>query len=155
MHILDGGYTKFVADGFAVNTTATTKAATAFTAKAESIKYATKADVLANYADTTNHVIVDSRNASDYATKHIPNAVNILTTAFTDTTTKAVLPIADIEALLAANGITPGKTIIAHCYVGYRSGQEYFMFRYLGYKVSNYDGSWIEWSADSTLPTAP
>jgi thiosulfate/3-mercaptopyruvate sulfurtransferase len=28
----------------------------------------------------------------------------------------------------------------------------YFVFRYLGFKVRNYDGSWWDWSQDPDLP---
>ena len=110
--------------------------------------------MLARYADTANYTVVDSRNASDYTAKHIPNAINILIGDFlnADNTVKSY---SDLKSLLDGKGITTGKTVITHCYVGYRSGQEYFIFRLMGFNVSNYDGSWTEWSADPTLPTAP
>lgn len=260
VHILNGGYTAWLAVPNTAQTTTNYLTATTFSATEESIKLATKADVLAHYADTTNYSIVDSRNYDDasgatangnYVTLHIPNAVSILTQHFFDPASPFnVLPLTsaalttptpgsgctlDITAsaivagaggaitaatvnvagagtgysvgsilmveggnhsalfrvasvdvtggvtgvtlvtggalyvtglasatrdysslanVLSANGITAGKTIIAHCYVGYRSGFEYFIFRLLGFNVSNYDGSWTEWYADTTpLPT--
>lgn len=165
VHVLDGGYAKWVSDGRATATTATTLEAATFTPALVSSRLATKADVLAHYTDTATYAIVDSRDATDptgtktgsnfpYDAKHIPNAINILTGDFlnADNTVKSY---SDIKALLDGKSITVGKTVITHCYVGYRSAQEYFIFRLMGFNVSNYDGSWTEWNADPTLPTAP
>ena len=66
-----------------------------------------------------------------------------------------VKSLTDLTTFLSSKGITPGKTIITNCYVGYRSSQGYLMFRLLGYNVSNYDGSTTEWFADPSLPTQP
>lgn len=153
VHVLDGGYPAWTAiTANTPQTTANTPAATTFTATVDTTKIATKADVLAHYSDTTNYAIVDSRFAADFSAAHIPNAVNILETDYlnTDGTTKSY---ADIKTLLDAKGVTAGKTAITHCYVGYMSGQGYFMLRLMGFNVSNYDGSWAEWAADTSLPT--
>lgn len=152
VHILDGGYTKWVADGRTVDTTATTLPAATFTPTVNAARFATKADVVAHYADTTNYAVIDSRNSADYLTARIPNAVNILVGDFVNTD-KTVKSFAEIKTLLDAKGVTAGKTVIAHCYVGFRSAQEYFMLRLMGFPVSNYDGSWTEWALDTTLPT--
>ncbi|MDP2725770.1 MAG: rhodanese-like domain-containing protein, partial [Syntrophales bacterium] len=155
VHLLDGGYDKWVSDGRTTPITATPSLpAATFTPTVVTSRLAVKADALAHYADTTTYAIVDSRNASDFNTKRIPNAINILTGDFlnADNTVKSY---SDIKALLDGKSITVGKTVITHCYVGYRSAQEYFIFRLMGFNVSNYDGSWTEWSADPTLPTAP
>ena len=163
VHILDGGYSKWVSDGRTTTTLATTLAATTFTYTITASRLATKADVLAHYANPS-YSIVDSRNASDagptvgtgswlqFNTQHIPNAVNILIGDFQNSD-KTVKSYSDIRTLLNGKGITTGKTVITNCYVGYRSAQEYFIFRLMGYNVSNYDGSWSEWNADpSYLP---
>lgn len=158
VHMLDGGYTKWVADGRTVVTAAAKLPATTFTPTVNATRLATKSDVMAHYADTTNYAIIDSRNYNDatnnnFVTAHIPNAVSILIGDFLNTD-KTVKSYADIKALLDANGVTSGKTVITHCYVGWRSAQEYFVLRLMGFPVSNYDGSWTEWAADTTpLPT--
>jgi len=153
VHVLDGGYDKWISDGRAMVTTSTAVTAATFTPASVSSRLATKASVLANY-NNTSFAIVDSRNAADYATKHIPNALNILVGDFTnaDGTAKSYT---DLKTLLDGSGVTTGKTVITYCYVGYRSGQEYLVFRLMGFNVSNYDGSWTEWIADPTLPTTP
>lgn len=153
VHLLDGGYGKWVSDGRAVATAATTLAATTFTPAVTASRLATKADVLANY-NNAGYAILDSRNAVDYTTSHIPNAINILIGDFlnADNTVKAY---SDLKTFLDGRGITTGKTVITNCYVGYRSSQEYFILRLMGFNVSNYDGSWTEWNADPATPKVP
>jgi thiosulfate/3-mercaptopyruvate sulfurtransferase len=154
VRVLDGGYDKWASAGYTTSTTATTLAAATFTPSVFAARLSTKADVLAHYADTTNYAVVDSRNSADYVTSHIPNAINLLIGDFlnTDNTVKSFT---GLKTLLDGNGVTAGKTVIAHCYVGYRSSQEYLMFRVMGFNVSNYDGSWNEWISDPAGPTAP
>ncbi|MCE5211450.1 MAG: hypothetical protein LLG40_07850 [Deltaproteobacteria bacterium] len=156
VRVLDGGYEKWASAGYTTSTTATTLAAATFTPSVFAARLSTKANVLAHYSDTTNYAVVDSRNsaAPDYVTSHIPNAINILHGEFlnADNTVKSFT---DLKTLLDGYGITAGKTVITNCYVGYRSSQEYLMFRIMGFNVSNYDGSWWEWNADATTPKAP
>ena len=154
VHILDGGYDKWVNAGLATITTATTVTAATFSPAVDNSRLATKAEVLANYANTTGYAIVDSRNTEHFNAGHIPNSINLLVGDFlnADSTVKSYT---DLKMLLDGQGITAAKTVITLCYVGYRSGQEYFILRLMGFNVSNYDGSWTEWSADPTLPTAP
>jgi 3-mercaptopyruvate sulfurtransferase SseA len=153
VHMLDGGYTKWVADGRTVVTTPTTLTAATFTPTVNAARLATMADVTAHYADTTNYAIVDSRNAVDFVAGHIPNAINALIGDFLNSD-KTVLSHTKLKSLLDFRGITAGKTVITHCYVGYRSAQEYFILRLMGFNVSNYDGSWTEWNAATAYPNA-
>ena len=54
-----------------------------------------------------------------------------------------------LNSLLSQNEIRPNQEIIVYCTGGVRSGMAYFVFRYLGFKVRNYDGSWWDWSRSS------
>ncbi len=154
VHVLDGGYTKWATDGRATVTSTTTVQTASFTPKIDATRLATKADVLAHYQDTVNFAIVDARNAVDYQMKRIPNAVNILMGDFANPD-KSLKTIPEIRAVLDSKGVTESKTVITHCYVGYRSGQEYFILRLMNAHVSNYDGSWTEWNADPSTPKEP
>jgi 3-mercaptopyruvate sulfurtransferase SseA len=154
VRMLDGGFVKWTADGRQVSTVTPVPEPRTFTPTVVPALLVDKSDILAAYANTDEYVIVDSRNAVDYQVSRIPNAVNILIQDFLnpDFTMRAAV---EIEALLDARGVTPDKTVYTHCYVGYRSSQEYFVFRLMDYNVSHYDGSWADWSADPNTPKEP
>jgi len=58
----------------------------------------------------------------------------------------------ELGSLLKSRDIQPGQHIVVYCTGGVRSAMAYFVFRYLGYTVRNYDGSWWDWSHNPTLP---
>jgi len=59
----------------------------------------------------------------------------------------------EIRTLLTARGITSEKEIIAHCQTGIRSSYATLVLLGLNYdRVRNYDGSWIEWANNPSLP---
>jgi thiosulfate/3-mercaptopyruvate sulfurtransferase len=153
VHILDGGYAKWNNEGNYAVLFNTVRTAVTYTPTVNAAVVATKANELASL-NNTNVIRVDSRNAVDFIVQRIPNSINILMGDYlnADGTVKSL---ADLTSFLISKGITPGKTIITNCYVGYRSSQGYFIFRLLGYNVSNYDGSTTEWFADPSLPTQP
>lgn len=57
-------------------------------------------------------------------------------------------PISEIQEQLQSIGATPEYHIVAYCHSGVRAAHTTYVLReLLGYPhVSNYDGSWIEWS---------
>ena len=79
---------------------------------------------------------------------HIPNAIHIHWPKFFQTNGNLkTLPA--LNSLLDQNGIHPDQEIIVYCTGGVRSAMAYFVFRYMGFKVRNYDGSWWDWSRSS------
>ncbi len=111
------------------------------------------------YFLSNNFMIIDNRTQKEFdgATPygspkggHIPNAIHIHWSEFfqADGTLKK-LPA--LNSLLSQNAIRPNKEIIVYCTGGVRSAMAYFVFRYLGFKVRNYDGSWWDWSRSSLL----
>ena len=92
-------------------------------------------------------------DTSDYASGHIPSAVNIPwdMTLKEDGTFKSV---EELQALYTNNGVTSDKEAISYCIVGGRSNHTWFVLTYLlGYtKVRLYDGSWAEWSTLIRVP---
>jgi thiosulfate/3-mercaptopyruvate sulfurtransferase len=44
--------------------------------------------------------------------------------------------------------------VIVYCRTGMDASVPYFVLRSLGYDVSLYDGSFVEWSRDRSLPVA-
>jgi thiosulfate/3-mercaptopyruvate sulfurtransferase len=154
VRMLDGGYAKWIADGRATSTAITAHPPTTFSPAVVASRLATKADVLAHYADTGAYAIVDSREAADYTTRHVPHALNILMGDLLNADL-SVKSYADLKAFLNGKGVTQDMTVYTYCYIGYRSAQNYFIFRLMGYACGNYDGSWTEWNADPETPKEP
>lgn len=113
-----------------------------------------------NVLNDTNYVLIDNRTQKEYQGStpygssrggHIPNAIHIHWPDFFNQngTLKSV---ADLSRLLQKTGIKPHQEVIVYCTGGIRSAMAYFVFRYLGFKVRNYDGSWWDWSHDNNLP---
>jgi 3-mercaptopyruvate sulfurtransferase SseA len=160
VHILDGGWDKWVADGRLTETTLNTLPAAKFKASVKKSKKATK-DQIIKKLGTKNFAVIDSRADEEYIGwqrygeprgGHITGAVQIPYEWFFNTD-KTVLKYSDLKTMFESRGITRKKEVTAYCTVGIRSGFVYFISRLMGYsKASNYDGSIAEWAADSSLP---
>lgn len=105
-------------------------------------------------------LIVDARSSQEYSGKksrtdrfgHIPSSVNIPFYLNYDTYS-GITKLKPVEELKKVyENIGHDKKIIAYCNRGKESALTYFVLRRLGYNVSAYDGSWLEWSADDSLP---
>ncbi|MEK9629057.1 MAG: rhodanese-like domain-containing protein [Nitrospinota bacterium] len=105
-------------------------------------------------------VFIDNRTQKEYlgstpygSTRggHIPNAIHIHWPDFFNKN-GTLKSLTDLSLLLNQNGIEPHQEVIVYCTGGVRSAMAYFVFRYLGFKVRNYDGSWWDWSHDHNLP---
>lgn len=108
----------------------------------------------------TNTVIVDVRDSDQYtgeksvATRagHIPSAINIPGSAVFNSSNGDLhlKPIEELRPLYKS--IDPGKSVITYCNDGVRASATYFALRRLGYNVANYDGAWLDWGNDRSLP---
>lgn len=97
-------------------------------------------------------VLLDVRTDKEYNEGTIPGSVhfNYINNNYYDSTFR---PIRQIHTLYRDKGITPDKTIIIYCKSSIRGAQTYVALYNAGYrKLKLYDGAWIEWSADSSLP---
>jgi len=113
-----------------------------------------------NILNKKNYVLIDNRTEKEYKGStpygssrggHIPNAIHMHWPDFfkKDGTLKSV---PDLSRLLQRTGVQSHQEVIVYCTGGVRSAMAYFVFRYLGFKVRNYDGSWWDWSHDPNLP---
>ena len=107
-----------------------------------------------------NYVLIDNRTLEEYQGStpygsrrggHIPNAIHIHWPDFFERDGKLKTS-NELSNLLEKEGVLYGKEVVVYCTGGVRSAMAYFVFRYLGFKVRNYDGSWWDWSEDSNLP---
>lgn len=84
---------------------------------------------------------------------HIPGAVNVDWVRNLTAQPRRFKTGADLAQLYQGVGVTPEQEIVVYCRTGMRASHTYFVLRLLGYpRVRLYDGSYVEWSADTTLP---
>jgi len=108
-------------------------------------------------------VIVDARPPRHYSGEegeeirrgHIPGARNIFwETTLEGDEIRIWKKKEDLEKLFIESKVTKDKEIIVHCRTGKEASHLYFTLKYLlGFSnVRLYRGSWVEWSADKSLP---
>ncbi len=170
--LLDGGRSKWEAEGRPMNMEVPRYSATRFEAKPrvdERIR-AFSADVRAHLK--AQGELVDVRSPQEYTGEklhmpdypqegtlrggHIPGAKSVpwARAANADGTFK---PAAELRAIYETEqGLRPTDDVIAYCRIGERSSHTWFVLTYLlGYeRVRNYDGSWTEWGNTVRAPIA-
>jgi thiosulfate/3-mercaptopyruvate sulfurtransferase len=104
-------------------------------------------------------LLLDVRRADEFSGKggypcdprqgHIPGARNVeVSTLFA--APGVPKPAEEIRALVG--GDADGKSLVAYCHSGSRSGLAVIALRSAGYDARNYFGSWHEWSRHDDLP---
>jgi thiosulfate/3-mercaptopyruvate sulfurtransferase len=152
---LDGGFTKWKREGRAAETNSPAIDRGRITA-APRLEIVAKAPWVLERVGKAGYSFVDTRTDSEYigigargglmSTGHLAGARRLeWQTAFTDTNDFTPKSIAEL-ATLWNERVTPGDTVIAYCYIGYRASGSYFISRLLGYPAKLYDGSYEEWA---------
>jgi len=117
----------------------------------------TKLDVLTSIGKAN---IIDGRPSEFYVGKkshakrhgHIPKAYNF-PGSLTYDTNGSKSSIKEIEQLKELYTNLPhNKPVILYCEDGADAAMNFLVLKKLGYKVSVYDGSWLEWGNDEHLP---
>jgi len=162
LRILDGGWVKWTAEKRPFEHGPVSSTMGNFTAQPVQslmmVKDDLKAIVKMPHPQTA---VLDARSVEEYLGKevsgiprpgHIPSAIHLAWNGFLnkDATIK---DIAIIKEMLEAKGVHPSQDVICYCTGGVRSAWLYFILKLVGYpKVSNYPGSWWEWSRDFAAP---
>lgn len=160
VHIMNGGWDKWLADGRPTQTRAVTLSPATFTAEVNSGLRSTSSGISHRLYDA-DFAVVDSRTDEEFIGwqlydeargGHIPNAVQIPYAWFYNSD-KTTLSYTDLKVLFETRGVTPDKEVTAYCTAGIRSGYVYFLLRLMGYsRSSNYDASIWEWAGNDALP---
>lgn len=105
-------------------------------------------DAVAAAIDDPETVIVDTRERWEYDEGHIPGAVWLDWRELVDDETRGLKSSAEIESILAEQGITPDKRILLYCNTARRISHTFLVLTHLGYdNVGFYEGSLTEWEA--------
>ncbi|MEN6437075.1 MAG: rhodanese-like domain-containing protein [Syntrophobacter sp.] len=160
VHILDGGWDKWAADGKLTEKTINKLPAATFQAVVQPAKKAAQAHIAQRLKDK-DFAIVDTRTDEEfigwqlYAEArggHIPRSIQI-PYAWYFKADKTVLNYADLKTIFESRGVTQDKEVVTYCTCGIRSAYAYFLLRLLNYPMAaNYDGSIAQWSATASLP---
>jgi len=160
--VLNGGYEKWISERFPATREFPSLLPNKFFGKAIRETSAEK-KWIQDRLSAKNVVIVDARSPEQYSGEegeevrrgHIPGAKNIFwETTLEGEEVRVWKKKEDLEKLFAESGVTRDKEIVVYCRTGREASHLYFTLKYvLGYpRVFLYRGSWVEWSADKTLP---
>jgi thiosulfate/3-mercaptopyruvate sulfurtransferase len=160
--VLNGGWEKWVSENHPTPQEYPSLAPKKFFGK---VILETRADKkwVRSHLSSKDVVIVDTRSPRQYSGEegeeirrgHIPGARNLFwETTLDGNEIKTWKKKEDLEKLVRDVGIAQDKEIVVHCRTGREASHVYFTLRYvLGFRhVRLYRGSWVEWSADKTLP---
>lgn len=165
VRVLDGGYEKWTREGHPTTLLPTELGASSHYRVSTPGKTRAEADYVLTQLGNPAVVIWDTRTPEEYDGSkvradrggHIPGATHLNWTELQHEVNgiKVLKNESEIRELLAGYGIASDQEIIAHCQTGIRSSYAALVLQGLGYKeVKNYDGSWIEWANNPTLPIA-
>jgi thiosulfate/3-mercaptopyruvate sulfurtransferase len=105
--------------------------------------------------------IIDARDEGQYKgtirrgkrAGRIPGAVHLPREALINPDNGTFRPAAEIQELVTQAGVSPEKPVVAYCNGGVAATSVLFSLSLLGFDhLTNYDGSWNEWSEREELP---
>lgn len=157
--MLDVGFGNWVDAVLPESTKARDVPARRFVPEVNHRKLATRIDTLMSM-DNPQRVIMDGRSYSEYMGEeslakrfgHIPGAVHYSWSGnFRHTGSgNQMFPLDDLAPRY--EGLNRDQHIVIYCNGGAQSAVNYIVLQALGFSVSVYDGSWVEWGNDESLP---
>ncbi|MBI3780413.1 MAG: sulfurtransferase [candidate division NC10 bacterium] len=158
MALLNGGLTKWVAEGRSLAIEVSRVAKTVYRVHPDTGRVASGRWIAANLGKP-NLALVDARSPKEFRGEdvrakrggHIPGAANIEWTQNL-TADKTFKSADELLNLYEKAGVTKDKTTVTYCQTMHRASLSYFALRLLGYPdVRGYDRSWSEWGNDPAL----
>lgn len=155
VHLLNGGWDKWLAEGRPTETTANSLPAATFSATLNPTLLASAADIRNKLGDP-QFALIDTRSDEEFngwrlygeaRGGHISGAIQ-LPYEWSYNADKTILSYPALKEMLETRGLSADKEIVAYGTAGIRSGFAYFLGRLMGYTtVANYDASIWEWAA--------
>lgn len=166
---LDGGFARWTAEQRPVSTETPAVSPVAFRAsvRPELVMSLKAMQTLVRWRKELGPdlAIIDARAPEQFCGKeagagvdrrgHIPGAVNVVWTEnLTTDATQRLLPERELRELYASAGVAPRSTNVVYCRTGMQASVNYVVLKYLGYEVTLYDGSFVEWSGQADTHVA-
>ena len=169
VRLMDGGRTKWLAEGRSVSANLPLRVSTSYKASAPDRSLRAMQDHIVDNLRNPSVKLLDTRTEEEYSgrlasspgtaqseiyrTGRIPGAVHI---PWDDGATEdgSFRPEDELRRLYAEKGLSAEDEVIPYCRLGVRASYSWFVLKYLlGYpRVRNYDGSWTEWGNSSGVP---
>jgi thiosulfate/3-mercaptopyruvate sulfurtransferase len=144
--LLDGGLPKWRSENRPIARTPTVPAPGTFTPSPRS-QVVVAADDVQTWMKS-GAVALDARSPREFEAGHIPGAKLLpWQDMFADPRQQVFKTREAMLEMFRAAGVTPGARLVVYCQIGMRSSALYFAARYAGLDVSNYVGSWSDWTA--------
>lgn len=161
--LLDGGLTKWKAEGRALERGAANPAPRTLTARFDPAGVRTLDQIRANL-DSHAEQLVDARSTARFngseadprpgvAPGHIPGSASIPQRDFFNPDNSWKHP-ASLRLLFEDEGIEIERPVVTTCGSGITAAVPAFALHLLGHPAALYDGSWTEWGADLSTPKA-
>jgi thiosulfate/3-mercaptopyruvate sulfurtransferase len=162
--ILDGGLTKWQAEGHAVETATQPIVIGRFSPVSNSHAVRDKAAINANLAPQAEQIL-DARSAARFAGEeaesrpnlvagHIPGSLNLHYARLFDAN-GCWKPVDGLRAAFVEAGVDWNRPIVTTCGSGISAAILTFALHLIGKDdVALYDGSWTDWGSDPTMPKA-
>jgi len=149
--LLDGGWAAWKKAGFKTDTGAVEPSPKRFQASARKHTRATAAGLLDGLAGKTACVL-DVRSDAEVEKGHVPGSDHLEWTRVFDAD-KKFKPAGELKTMFDKAGLKSDRATAVHCQSGGRAAVMAFTLELMGFsKVSNYYGSWADWSADAKNP---
>lgn len=159
--VLNGGLAKWQAEGRPLNQETPHYPPAVFTPRLRP-EWRITAEELNKKLGQSDFNLVDARDEGQYQGTirrgdrggRIPGALHLPRESLIDPATGLFRPAEDLSKLVSEAGVSdPQKPVVAYCNGGVAATSVLFALRLLGFnRLTNYDGSWNEWSNRHDLP---
>ena len=151
VHVLDGGFSRWTAEGRAVTREREVSRSAKPDRRIDARLLVSGAEVRKRVGDGKT-VFLDVRPAEQWLAGRIPGAKNRFWKA--DVADGSLRPLADLRAELEAAGVSWERPVVVYCNSGHQASEALWLLREaLGHPDARlYQGSWLEWSMTPGAP---